>query len=176
MKKLLSTFLTLCLVLMLAFQFHIDGEAMSIVTVKKKAQVVDSFNGVDAIYRPGGSDGTNMTYSCAALVKKYYRKVYGVTPYNLNTGCKPQVSGGSFVEVSNPKVGDIVRCCNSSGRSSHWAIVKKVTKKDVVLLEQNWKWRSGGKTYAKSNRSLSKKSSSLHFFRLKSQTKKSKKK
>ena len=176
MKKLLSVFLTLCLVFTMAFPFCIEGEAMSVITVKAKAQVVDSFNGVDAIYRPGSSDGSNKTYSCAALVKKYYKKVYGVVPYNLNTGCKPQVSGDSFVKVKSPKVGDIVRCSNSSGRSSHWAIVQKVTKTKVVLLEQNWKWRSGGKTYAKSDRSISKTSSSLHFYRLKSQTKSSKKK
>ena len=168
MKKLVSSFLTLFLIAGLVFGFSMNGNAMTCVKVTKTAQVVDSYNGVNAIYRPGGSDGSSATYSCAALVKKYYGKVYGVTPYNLLPGCTPTVSGDSFVEVSSPQVGDIVRCTNSSGVSSHWAIVQKVTSSQVVLLEQNWKWQQSGVTYAKADRELNKNSSTLHYFRLKS--------
>jgi hypothetical protein len=150
----------------------INGQAMTLVTVTKEGQVVDSFNGVKALYRPGGSDGSDATYSCAALVKKYYQKMYGVTPYNLLTNATPTVDGSDqFVEVSKPAVGDIVRCTNSSGVSSHWAIVQAVTDSEVILLEQNWKWQDNGVTYAKADRNLDKDSSKLHYFRLESQNK-----
>ena len=119
-------------------------------------------NGVNAVYRPGKSDGSDPTYSCAALVKKYYQKMYHVTPYNLLPGCKPTVEGNSFVEVTSPKVGDIVRCTNTAGVSSHWAVVQKVTSTQVVFLEQNWKWQEGKVTMAKADRALEKDSSSLH--------------
>lgn len=168
MKKFLSGILTACLIVSLVLGISLDGQAMSLVTVTKTGQVVDSFNGVNAIYRPGKSDGSSATYSCAALVKKYYQKMYGVTPYNLLPGCTPTVSGDSFVEVSSPEVGDIVRCTNSAGVSSHWAVIQGVTSSQVILLEQNWKWQDGGVTYAKADRSLAKNSSSLHYFRLKS--------
>lgn len=168
MKKFLSGILTACLVVSLALGISLDGQAMSLVTVTKSGQVVDSFNGVNAIYRPGKSDGSNATYSCAALVKKYYQKIYGVTPYNLLPGCTPVVSGDTFVEVTSPQVGDIVRCTNSSGVSSHWAVIQAVTGSEVILLEQNWKWQERGITFAKADRALAKNSTSLHYFRLKS--------
>lgn len=168
MKKILSGILTACLVVSLALGISLDGQAMSLVTVTKAGQVVDSFNGVNAIYRPGKSDGSDATYSCAALVKKYYQKMYGVTPYNLLPGCTPVVSGDTFVEVTSPQVGDIVRCTNSAGVSSHWAVIQGVTYSQVILLEQNWKWQESGITYAKADRSLAKNSASLHYFRLKS--------
>lgn len=168
MKRFLSALLSLIMVLTMTFSFGLDGYAMTLVTVRKTGQVVDSFNGVDAIYRPGGSDGSNPTYSCAALVKKYYAKVYGVTPYNLLTGATPVVyNGDSFVKVQTPRVGDIVNCTNSNGVFSHWAIIQAVTDDEVVLLEQNWKWQQGGVTMAKADRSLNK-NSSLRYFRLKS--------
>lgn len=169
MKRFLSALLSFIMVLTMTFGFGLDGYAMSLVKVRKTGQVVDSFNGVDAIYRPGGSDGSDKTYSCAALVKKYYSKIYGVTPYNLLTNATPVVyNGDSFVKVKTPRVGDIVNCANSNGVFSHWAIVQDVTDDEVVLLEQNWKWQQGGVTMAKADRSLNK-NSSLRYFRLKSQ-------
>lgn len=168
-KRLLSVFLGFIMVLTMTFGFKLDGQAMTLVSIRKSGQVVDSFNGVNAIYRPGGSDGSDKTYSCAALVKKYYNKVYGVTPYNLLTAATPLVSNGdSFVRVNSPRVGDIVNCTNSRGVRSHWAIVQKVTEDSVVLLEQNWKWQQSGVTMAKADRSLDKNSSSLRYYRLKS--------
>jgi len=124
-----------------------------IVTVKGSRFVTDTFNGVKALYRTGGNDGSNATYSCAAFVKKYYAEVYGVTVYNLFAGCTPISSKGNFKKVSNAKEGDII--ATSSGSGNHWAIVKKVNKNGTVtLIEQNWKWQQDGKTVARVNRKV----------------------
>ena len=64
------------LVLGLAVAFPAGGKlkaAMTVVEVKKTGQVVDEFQGVNAVYRPGKWDGDDKTYSCAALIKKYYQ-------------------------------------------------------------------------------------------------------
>lgn len=130
--------------------------------VKCDSYVSDTFKGVDAIYRPGKTDGTSVTYSCAAFVKKFYKEVYDVSVYNLYGGSTPLTyEGNSFESVSTPNVGDI------AATSSHWAIVKSVDKekKEVVLIEQNWKWQQGGQTFCKINRTLS--FNSLNFYRLK---------
>ncbi|MBS7008749.1 Ig-like domain-containing protein [Anaerostipes sp.] len=150
------------LVLGLAVIFPAGGKikaAMKVVEVKKAGQVVDSFQGVDAVYRPGGWDGNDKTYSCAALVKKFYQARYGFTPYNLFAGATPQEydKGGTFKKVSSPKVGDI------ASKSTHWAIVQNVSGNNITLLEQNWKWQEGGKTYAKADRVVSK--SEMTYFR-----------
>jgi len=130
--------------------------------VKNDSYVSDTFKGVDAIYRPGKSDGTNATYSCAAFIKKFYKEVYDVSVYNLYGGSTPLTyEGDDFESVDTPHVGDI------AATSSHWAIVKSVDKEneEVVLIEQNWKWQQGGQTVCKINRTLS--ISSLNFYRLK---------
>lgn len=141
------------------------------VVVTKEKQVVDSFNGVSAIYRPkhtsssnGGSDGSNTTYSCAALVKKYYAAIYGVTPYNLLHKRTPIADGYTFKKVSSSsvKVGDISAYIGSS--SNHWSIVQGISGANVVLLEQNWKWMEGSTTCAKSDRRVKK--TSLTYYRL----------
>lgn len=136
-----------------------------IVKITKSGFVADSYNGVDAVYRKGGSDGSSMTYSCAAYVKKYYEAVHEVTVNNLNRGCTPKSSEGKFKVAKKPKEGDIVYCPTSSG-STHWAIVKHVDKdeKEVVLIEQNYKWQQGGQTVCAVNRSIS--WSEGKFFRL----------
>ncbi|EDR97618.1 hypothetical protein DWV34_07140 [Anaerostipes sp. AF04-45] len=143
------------LVLGLAVAFPAGGKlkaAMTVVEVKKTGQVVDEFQGVNAVYRPGKWDGNDKTYSCAALVKKYYQARYGFTPYNLFSGATPEEyeKGGKFKKVSSPKVGDIA----SAG--THWAIVQNVSGNNVTLLEQNWKWQEKGRTYAKADRVVSK--------------------
>lgn len=133
--------------------------ATTVVEVKNAGQVVDSFQGVNAVYRPGKWDGNDKTYSCAALVKKYYQARYGFTPYNLFAGATPEEydKGGKFKKVSSPKVGDI------ASKSTHWAIVQNVSGNNVTLLEQNWKWMEGKKTYAKADRVVSK--SEMKYFR-----------
>ena len=143
----------------------IETYEKEIVKITKTGFVADSYNGVDAVYRKGGSDGCNMTYSCAAYVKKYYSAVHKVTVNNLNRGCTPKSSTGKFKVVKTPKEGDVVYCPTSSG-STHWAIVKHVDteEKEVVLIEQNYKWQQGGQTVCAVNRSIS--WSDGKFFRL----------
>ncbi|MFA9466946.1 MAG: hypothetical protein ACERKN_22050 [Velocimicrobium sp.] len=129
--------------------------------VKEDSFVADTFQGVDALYRPGKTDGTSATYSCAAFVKKYYKEQYDLSLYHLSGGSTPLTyEGDTFESVKTPKIGDI------AATNSHWAIVKSVDKENetVVLIEQNWKWQQGGQTMCKINRTISFKS--LTFYRL----------
>lgn len=127
------------------------------ITITKTGFVADSFNGVDAIYRPGGNDGSSATYSCAAFIKKYYKKMYDVSVYNLFGGNTPKTyEGEKITSVKSPKAGDIAY------KNGHWAIVKKVNDNDTVtLIEQNWKW---GGNQCKVNRTVD--TTSLKYFRL----------
>lgn len=135
-----------------------------IIVIKGTKYVADTFHGVKALYRAGGNDGTNATYSCAAFVKRYYAQVYGVTVNNLLAGCTPMSSKGTIRKVSSPKEGDIV--ATSSGSGNHWAIVKNVNNNGTItLIEQNWKWQQGGKTMARVNRKV--KASACKIYRLK---------
>jgi hypothetical protein len=129
-----------------------------ILTITKSGFVADSFNGVDAIYRKGGNDGSSKTYSCAAYIKKYYKAIYDVSVYNLFGGSTPKTYEGTKISsVKSPKVGDIAY------KNNHWSIVKKVNSDNTVtLIEQNWKW---GGNQCKANRTVA--TSSLKYFRLK---------
>lgn len=123
----------------------------------------DSLNGVSAIYRSGVSsstDGTNATYSCAAFIKKYYSKIYGLELNNMYPGAVPNVvnSDDYFVSVKKPKVGDIVSL------PGHWALVKAVEGNQVILIEQNYKWSQGGSYFCRINRRIAK--SSATYYRL----------
>lgn len=74
--------------------------------------------------------GESTDYSCAAMVKKFYRAAFGIEVYNLNKGCVPLVQSNkrSFVKVmDNPRVGDIARFEDIP----HWAIVKSCSSKGV---------------------------------------------
>lgn len=157
-------------VMLFTVSVHASDFSNLIVPIKGTGYVVDSFNGVDALYRPGGSDGSNSTYSCAAYVKKYYKAIYGVTPNNLFHNRTPGVTNDSFIIVSSPQPGDIA-AMNTSGYSTHWAIVKEVGKSNVTLIEQNWKWSQGGQYVTKINRTVS--NNTLRFYRLSSVDKKS---
>lgn len=124
---------------------------------------VDSLNGVSALYRSGVSsstDGTNATYSCAAFIKKYYSKIYGLELNNMYPGAVPNVvnSDDYFVSVKKPKVGDIVSL------PGHWALVKAVEGNQVILIEQNYKWSQGGSYFCRINRRIAK--SSATYYRL----------
>lgn len=135
-----------------------------IVTIKGSRFVTDTFNGVKALYRTGGNDGTNATYSCAAYVKRYYSEVYNVSVCNLLAGCTPVSSKGTIRKVSSPKEGDIV--ATASGSGNHWAIVKHVNNDGTItLIEQNWKWQQDGKTVARVNRKV--KANACKIYRLK---------
>lgn len=122
-------------------------------------QVVDVFNGVESIYNKNYTAPGDSTYNCAALVKKYYQKIYGVEPYNLLPNKRPMVNGRTLQKVSNPQVGDIAGITTSKV-NGHWAIVKAVVGNQVVLFEQNWK--ANGKT--KVNRRIN--ISGVNFYRL----------
>lgn len=151
------------------YPITVQAAENELVTIKGSEFVADTFNGVDALYRVGGNDGSSSTYSCAAFVKKYYKEVYGVTPNNMFYNRTPKVSGDSFVTVTDPQVGDIA-AMNTGRSSTHWAIVKSVGDKEVTLIEQNWKWSQGGKYVTKINRTVS--ISSTKFYRLSSENEK----
>lgn len=126
-----------------------------ILTITKEGFVADSFQGVDALYRKGRSDGSSTTYSCAAYIKKFYKEIYGVSVNNLFAGATPRSDKGTFKLAKTPEAGDIVACPSTSG-SNHWAIVKQVNDDNTVtLIEQNWKWSQGGQTVCKINRKIS---------------------
>ena len=126
-------------------------------TITKSGFVADTFNGVDAIYRKGGNDGSSSTYSCAAFIKKYYKEIYDVSVYNLFGGSTPKTyEGKKITSAKSPKVGDIAY------KNGHWSIVKKVNDNNTVtLIEQNWKWNGN---QCKINRTVG--TSTLKYFRL----------
>lgn len=140
----------------------------SLLAVSKTGMIVDSFQGVDALYRPGRNDGSNQTYSCAAFIKNYYSAIYNTKVNNLFYRQTPNAIGAdSFVKVTAPQIGDIA--AEDSGRSTtHWSVVKQVRPDgSIVLIEQNWKWQQDGKTMTAVNRTI--KQDSARFYRLKSQ-------
>ncbi len=100
---------------------------------------------VNAVYKTQGSTGDwDETYSCAALVKKFYRDVYGRDVNNLiRTTSVPNIDQGTFEATSTPKVGDIVR----DNESVHWAIVKNVDDRLVTVIQQNAWDNSGTKAW-----------------------------
>lgn len=121
------------------------------VQVTYNGQTVDSFNGVPAKYITGTGNSNSGTYSCAGYVKTYYSKIFNVSVYNLVSNATPKTSesGYSFKQItSNILPGDIVRL------PGHWAIVKSVNGNTLTIIEQNWKWASGGKTYCSINRTV----------------------
>ncbi len=118
------------------------------VTLTQAGQVLDTitYNGVtvEAIYTNGPHSGSDVTYSCAAFVKKFYSSVYGINVYNLiSTQSIPLVydNKGSFSMTDQPRVGDIVR----DNKSTHWAIVKAIDGDIITLIQQNY--RSGEKAW-----------------------------
>jgi len=123
------------------------------VKITKSGQVVDSFNGVDAVYVLEESDEGE--YCCARFVSKYYLKMHGVSVSNLFTQCTPVVNKGTIDVVTTPQVGDIGYQTNSGGYG-HWFIVKAVNDDGTyTVIEQNWKRTSGGEVYCTVNRRVS---------------------
>lgn len=139
------------------------ADTESVVAIIKDGQVTDSFCGVAAEYITTQSD-TGM-YSCAGYVKKFYATVFGVNVYQINTYDGPplvSMSGHSvsLKQVTAPKPGDIMQ----NKERTHVAVVKQVSGTRVTLIEQNYKWTSGGKIYARVNRTVD--CQSAYFFRL----------
>lgn len=174
-KRLFLFFIAAAIIATIVVPSGITTNASSIyksrqIRVTKSArQVVDKFNGVKAYYRKGKNDGSNKFYSCAAYVKRYYKKVYGKNVSNLLYNRTPITSGDCFVRVSKPHVGDIV-AMNTNHGTTHWAIAKKINANgSVTLIEQNWKWTQSSSTQCVVNRTV--RSSNVRFYRLKSEAK-----
>ncbi len=160
--RLVSFLMAVCM-LTLGAQV-IEGEAASgtQITITADGQVVDTFNGVPAVYRPGAWDGTDSVYGCHAYVINYYKTIYGKTVYNLFHKQTPMTYGDYFVVVSDPQPGDI--CAQIKSSTNHWSIVKSVSGDNVTVIDQNNKWVIQGVTYAYSNYTYSK--SEVTFYRL----------
>ena len=121
------------------------------VRITRSPQVVDTFNGVQALYLPGVGNTNTGQYCCADFVAKYYNSVYRVNVWNMLTGRTPQASRGNFSVTTSPQAGDIGYHLNSGGYG-HWFIVKAVNGRSCTVIEQNWKWASRGSTYCTVNR------------------------
>lgn len=150
-RRLISFTLALALTLAAIPFMSITASAATTSTVRitTSGQTVDSFNGVPAKYIPGSGNSNSGTYSCAGYVKSYYSAIYGVSVSNLLSNCIPRADGCSFNSISSGFLpGDIVRLPH------HWAIIKEVNGNTLTLIEQNWKWVSGGNTYTKINRTV----------------------
>ena len=136
----------------------------TMIEITKESQVVDTmtYNGktVSALYHPidkltSEEVFSDEIYSCAALIKKFYKTVFSIDMDWLMPGNDPTALNAEFVKTPVPKAGDIYMCNN------HWAIVKKVSGSTVTLFEQNWCWLGGEKgttTYAQYGRTVDTKS------------------
>ena len=137
------------------------------ISVTEEGQVIDTFNEVQALCRPGGREDYDQTYNCVVLVERYYRQVYGIKVSNEWQFEIPIADGvTSFTVTETPEPGDIGYETSSDG-SPHWFIVKKVNRDgSFTVFEQNWKWVSEGVTYTAVNRRVSFETSrDLRFFR-----------
>ena len=115
-----------------------------------------TFNGktIQSVYAPRKSISNyneDTIYCCAALVKRFYSTVYGITVHNLYPGNKPLVlnNRGYFTKVSNPQIGDIIAF------PDHWGIVKNINGNNVTVFEQN-AWKDTNYTQAAVGRVISK--------------------
>lgn len=104
------------------------------IEIKGENFVVDTFLGVDAVYKEGGVNGSDIIYNCAAYIKKFYSTIYAFNVYNLYQGQVPLCDKDVFVETDFPSPGDIM----AENDGSHFAIVKKSDENGVTLIEQNY--------------------------------------
>lgn len=140
-------------------------QAEEIVAVTYDGMAVDSFQGIEANYITGTGNSNTGTYCCAGYVIKFYKELFGVDTYNINTvwGMPTVVKNGHDVylqEVSEPRPGDMMQ----SLTYSHVGIVKRVEDDKVILIEQNYKWSEGGQTVACVEREIG--FDEAHFYRL----------
>ena len=147
--KLVVVLLMLCLLSSETLYFPTNAATGETITITATGQIVDSFNGVDSLYRPGSNDASDSTYGCHAYVIRYYQMVYGKTVYNLFHAQTPMAYGDTFVKVDAPQPGDI--CAQIKTSSNHWSIVKSVSGTTVNVIDQNNKWVANGVTYAYKN-------------------------
>ena len=144
--RLVAFLVMLCLMSNKVMLYEANAATGQMITITATGQIVDSFNGVDSLYRPGSGDGSDSTYGCHAYVIRYYQTVYGKTVYNLFHAQTPMAYGDSFVQVTTPQLGDI--CAQIKSSSNHWSIVKSVAGTTVSVIDQNNKWVASGVTYA----------------------------
>ena len=165
LKKAFSIIVSSAIVLSLCAVFPANAASGgTMIEITKERQVVDTmtYSGktVSALYHPidkltSEEVFSDDTYSCAALVKKFYKTVFSIDMDWLMPGNDPTALNAEFVKTSAPKAGDIYMCNN------HWAIVKNVSGTTVTLFEQNWCWLGGEKgktTYAQYGRTVDTKS------------------
>lgn len=149
----------------LSFFIPQSVHAEEIVAVTSDGMAVDSFQGIEANYITGTGNSNTGTYCCAGYVIKFYKELFGVDTYNINTvwGMPTVVKNGHDVylqEVAEPKPGDMMQ----SLTYSHVGIVKRVEDDKVILIEQNYKWSEGGQTVACVEREIG--FDEAHFYRL----------
>ena len=156
MKIWMRRVMTLVMALALTIGIFASAKAAAEtdVTITETKQVTDTLNGVDTWYRPGGNDGSDPTYCCAAYVKRYYKEIYGIDLRGMIGQVVPNVTNSDdyLIETEEPQTGDIIRERTKHG-TTHWAIVKEATEDgQVIAIEQNWKFRRGGSTVARVDR------------------------
>ena len=136
------------------------------VVVTEEAQVIDSFNNVPALCRPGGREDSDQVYNCVVLVERYYRQVYGMEVSNEWQFEIPIAEGiGYFTVTDSPLPGDIGYQTGDDG-GPHWFILKRVNEDGTyTVFEQNWKGVFDGVTYASVNRRVPGTARDLRFFR-----------
>ncbi len=141
------------------------AHAEEVVAITYNGMATDSFQGIEANYIMGTGNSNTGEYCCAGYVIKFYKELYGVDTYNINTvwGMPTVVKNGHDVrleEVSAPKPGDMMQSLDYS----HVGIVKHVEEDKVILIEQNYKWSQGGQTVASVEREIG--FNDAHFYRL----------
>ena len=141
------------------------AHAEEVVPITYNGMATDSFQGIEANYIMGTGNSNTGDYCCAGYVIKFYKELYGVDTYNINTvwGMPTVVKAGHEVylkEVSEPKPGDMMQSLDYS----HVGIVKRVESGKVILIEQNYKWSQGGQTVASVEREIG--LNDAHFYRL----------
>lgn len=169
MSKLKKTISIISILIILSIVLAVFAAATvgggSTKAVSYTGQTVDtiSFNGVTvgAKYALGGGYGSS-PYSCAALVMKFYKAVYGFDVWNLSSSsATPTCSNGEhFSKTNTPRVGDIVRFQDRT----HWALVKSVKGGVVTIIEQNWGYYSSRGYVAAVNRTVGIGDSQVSFF------------
>ena len=136
------------------------------VVVTEEGQVIDTFNDVQALCRPGGREDYDQVYNCVVLVERYYKAVYGMEVWNEWQFKIPIAEGyGDFMVTDQPRQGDIGYMTGEDG-GPHWFILKRVNEDGTyTAFEQNWKWVENGVTYATVNRRVPGTARDLRFFR-----------
>lgn len=149
----------------LCFMTPVNTYAQEDIPITEDGMAVDEFQGIEANYISGLGNSNTGEYCCAGYVIKFYKELYGVDTYNINTvqGMPTVVLEGHDVrleEVSEPKPGDMMQSLSYS----HVGIVKRVEDDKAILIEQNYKWSLNGQTVATVEREIG--LDEAHFYRL----------